>query len=77
MTEQEKIIQAMHKEITTWRKGFLDQKLRLSQLRFISDKDQAALRNYFMTTPSDCITTIEELWDSCISALLQTKSDSK
>jgi hypothetical protein len=64
-------VEAMKKEIDSWRTYFLDERFQ-SSFKFIPEIHKEKLVAYFLSIPSASFTDPWQEWNKCISALLQS-----
>lgn len=69
-------VDAMNKEINTWRKHFLDVFLT-GEFKHISDYNKNMLTSYFLSIPSEAFTESLSELHKCISAILQHVEERK
>jgi len=72
--EEEIFLENAQKEITRWRKYFLDGLFR-DTFKFIPEHDKERLRDYYLAIPSDRFRGPWEEWNACVSCLLQSKNE--
>lgn len=61
-----------YKEIESWRRWFLKQKLVDGAFKHIAEHQKSSLEAYFLSIPSLDFENPERAWEDCLSALLQS-----